>query len=102
MVLFSTLAGVEFDSLGARFPEAGAIVRIMPNLAAAIGRSPVALDARGLNEAGRASVTALMAPLGTPEWLADESLFDAVTALAGRSEERRVGKECVSTCRFRR
>src|SRR3546814_7738300 len=55
----------------------------MPNLAAAIGRSPVALDARGLNEAGRASVTALMAPLGTPEWLADESLFDAVTAMAG-------------------
>lgn len=82
-VLFSILAGVEFDSLAARFPNAGAIVRIMPNLAAAIGRSPIALDARGLDESGRAAVTALMQPLGTPEWLAGEHLFDAVTALAG-------------------
>ncbi|EIZ79783.1 pyrroline-5-carboxylate reductase [Novosphingobium sp. Rr 2-17] len=82
-VLFSILAGVEFASLSARFPHAGAIVRIMPNLAAAIGKSPIALDARGLDETGRAAVTALMAPLGTPEWLASEDLFDAVTALAG-------------------
>lgn len=82
-VLFSILAGVEFDSLAARFPQAGAIVRIMPNLAAAIGKSPIALDSRGLDETGRAAVTALMAPLGTPEWLAGEELFDAVTALAG-------------------
>lgn len=82
-VLFSILAGVEFDSLAARFPQAGAIVRIMPNLAAAVGKSPIALDARDLDEAGRASVTALMAPLGSPEWLSGEHLFDAVTALAG-------------------
>jgi len=82
-VLFSILAGVEFDSLAARFPAVGALVRIMPNLAVAIGKSPVALDARGLDEIGRAGVTALMAPLGTPEWLAGEHLFDAVTALAG-------------------
>ena len=82
-VLFSILAGVEFASLAARFPHAGAIVRVMPNLAAAIGKSPVALDARGLDETGRAAVTALMQPLGTPEWLAGEALFDAVTALAG-------------------
>lgn len=82
-VLFSILAGVEFDSLAARFPQAGAIVRIMPNLAAAIGKSPIALDARGLDEAGRGAVTALMEPLGTPEWLGGEDLFDAVTALAG-------------------
>ncbi|WP_159980147.1 MULTISPECIES: pyrroline-5-carboxylate reductase [unclassified Novosphingobium] len=82
-VLFSILAGVEFDSLAARFPVVGASVRVMPNLAVAIGKSPIALDARGLDETGRAAVTALMAPLGTPEWLAGEHLFDAVTALAG-------------------
>lgn len=81
--LFSILAGVEFDSLAARFPQAGALVRVMPNLAAGIGKSPIALDARGLDELGRAAVTALMTPLGTPEWLAGEHLFDAVTALAG-------------------
>lgn len=82
-VLLSILAGVEFASLAARFPQAGALVRVMPNLAAAIGKSPIALDARGLDELGRAAVTRLMEPLGTPEWLASEDLFDAVTALAG-------------------
>ncbi|KQM18914.1 pyrroline-5-carboxylate reductase [Novosphingobium sp. Leaf2] len=82
-VLLSILAGIEFASLAARFPQAGALVRVMPNLAAAIGKSPIALDARGLDELGRAAVTRLMEPLGTPEWLASEDLFDAVTALAG-------------------
>ncbi len=82
-VLLSILAGVELDSLAARFPQAGAIVRVMPNLAAAIGKSPMALFGRGLDQAGRAGVTALLQPLGTPEWLAAESEFDLVTALAG-------------------
>lgn len=82
-VLFSILAGVELASLAARFPAAKAIVRIMPNLAAAIGKSPVALFDTGLDDAGRAAVTALMDPLGLPEWLAAEADFDLVTALAG-------------------
>jgi pyrroline-5-carboxylate reductase len=81
-VLLSILAGAELDSLAVRFPAARGLVRIMPNLAAAIGKSPIALAERGLGEADRAVVVALMAPLGTPEWI-DESLFDAVTALAG-------------------
>ena len=81
-MVLSILAGVELDSLAARFPAARGLVRIMPNLAAAIGKSPIALAERGLDDAGRAGVLALMAPLGTPEWI-DESLFDAVTALAG-------------------
>ncbi|MDE8650406.1 pyrroline-5-carboxylate reductase family protein [Novosphingobium album (ex Liu et al. 2023)] len=82
-VLLSILAGGEMDSLAARFPAAAGIVRIMPNLAAAIGKSPIALAARGLDAAARADVVALMAPLGTPEWLESEALFDALTALAG-------------------
>ncbi len=81
-ILLSILAGVELGSLAARFSGARGLVRIMPNLAAAIGKSPIALAARGLDEADRERVQALMAPLGTPEWF-DESLFDAVTALAG-------------------
>ncbi|HEX7751175.1 MAG TPA: pyrroline-5-carboxylate reductase [Novosphingobium sp.] len=81
-VVLSILAGIELASLAARFPEARGHVRIMPNLAAAIGKSPVALAAQGLDAAARAAVTMLMQPLGTPEWL-DESQFDAVTALAG-------------------
>jgi len=81
--VFSILAGVELDSLERRFPGAGALVRIMPNLAVAIGKAPVALFGRGLDAAGQQAVTALMAPLGTPEWLAAEGDFDLVTALAG-------------------
>ena len=55
----------------------------MPNLAAAIGKSPVALIARGLDAAGQRVVAKLMAPLGVPEWLDDEAQFDLVTALIG-------------------
>ena len=81
-LLLSILAGVELASLAARFPDAGGHVRIMPNLAAAIGKSPIALAAQGLDEPEKARVTGLMSPLGTPEWV-DEELFDVVTALAG-------------------
>ena len=82
-VLLSILAGVEIASLAARAPAAAAIVRIMPNLAAAIGKSPLGLYDQGLDDAGRAVLDALLAPLGRPEWLAREDLLDAVTALAG-------------------
>lgn len=82
-VLLSILAGVELASLATRLPDAGRLVRIMPNLAAAIGRSPIALFGQGLDPAQHDAVTALMQPLGTPEWLADEGQFDLVTALAG-------------------
>ena len=82
-VVLSILAGAELASLAARFPQAAALVRVMPNLAAAIGRSPLGLVAQGLDAAGQARVEALLAPLGTPEWLATESELEALTALAG-------------------
>lgn len=82
-LVLSILAGVELASLAARFPQAKGLVRVMPNLAAAIGKSPVALVGDGIAEPERQAITALMKPLGSPEWLADESSFDLVTALAG-------------------
>jgi pyrroline-5-carboxylate reductase len=82
-LVLSILAGVELASLAARLPEVGAVVRIMPNLAAAIGRSPMGLFAAGLEDARRAQIEALLRPLGSPEWLAAEDQLDAVTALAG-------------------
>ncbi len=82
-IVISVLAGVELASLRARFPQAGAIVRLMPNLACALGKSPNGLLAEGLDDTGRADVTRLAEMLGTAEWLADESQFDLVTALAG-------------------
>jgi len=81
-VLLSILAGVEIESLADRFPRAGAVVRIMPNLAAALGKSPVALAAQAINEATRDAVTGHMTPLGTPEWIGEDQ-FNLVTALAG-------------------
>lgn len=81
-VVLSVLAGGELAVLRGHFPQAEAVVRLMPNLAAALGRSPIALAAEGLDDAGRAAVVTLLAPLGLPEWV-DEAEFDLVTALAG-------------------
>ncbi len=78
--LLSILAGVTRPSLVARFPEAGAVVRVMPNLPVRIGKGAVALHAPGV---ARAPLDALFAPLGLVEWIDDEALFDAVTALSG-------------------
>jgi pyrroline-5-carboxylate reductase len=82
-VVVSVLAGVELASLARRFPRAGGIARLMPNLAAALGKSPVALVASGLDAGQREAVTDLAAKLGSAEWLEDEAQFDLVTALAG-------------------
>lgn len=82
-IILSVLAGIELDTLAQAIPSAGAWVRFMPNLAVAIGKSPNALIGKGLPVAQEAGVTALAEALGTAEWLADESLFDLVTALAG-------------------
>ncbi|WP_309622732.1 pyrroline-5-carboxylate reductase [Novosphingobium sp.] len=82
-ILLSILAGTEIASLAARLPGAGPIVRVMPNLSAAIGKSPLGLFAHGLDDAAKARLGALLAPLGTAEWLDSESQLDAVTALAG-------------------
>ena len=81
-VLLSVLAGAELASLAGHFPINGGIVRVMPNLAAAIGKAPIGLYGE-VSDAVREQVTALMAPLGSPEWLAREADLDAVTALAG-------------------
>ena len=81
-VLLSILAGVEEATLAARF-EAGAIVRVMPNLPVAIGKGVVALTSDSADDDSRQAVAALMAPLGLVEWIDDARLFDSVTALAG-------------------
>lgn len=81
--VISILAGVQIEGLAEYFPEAGAIVRLMPNLAVALGKSPVGLVAKGLGRDERAALDVLVAPLGTSDWLEDEGLFDLLTALAG-------------------
>lgn len=80
--ILSLLAGVEIETLAQSFPGAQSHVRVMPNLAVSLGKAPIALAATGLSEAQRAAITALMDPLGTPEWIGEDR-FDLVTALAG-------------------
>ena len=60
---------------------AGAIVRALPNLPVAIGQGVTLLH----GDAGaRRCANALATPLGLAEWIDDEALFDAATALAGQ------------------
>jgi pyrroline-5-carboxylate reductase len=79
----SLLAGITLAQLGHAFPQAAAHVRVMPNLAARINKSPVILAERGLADAQRGGVFALFDRLGSAVWLEDEARFDLVTALAG-------------------
>jgi pyrroline-5-carboxylate reductase len=80
-ILVSILAGVDLATLRALFPKAGAIVRAMPNLPVAFGKGVVSVCTD--RPAARAAADELLAPLGLVEWVEDEALFDAYTALAG-------------------
>jgi pyrroline-5-carboxylate reductase len=81
-LLLSILAGADLGTLRSYFSEAEAIVRVMPNLSVALGKSPIALFGDAAGQA-RLLTEQLMAPLGVAEWLADEADMDLVTALAG-------------------
>lgn len=76
--VISILAGTTSATLADHFPDA-IIVRLMPNLAAAIGKSPLGLWSQQRDVA----IEQWLAPLGQPLWLDDETQMDAVTALAG-------------------
>lgn len=81
--VYSLLAGITRAQLAGAFQQAAAHVRVMPNLAARINKSPVILAERGLDADGRSAAFALFNTLGTAIWLDDEAQFDLVTALAG-------------------
>jgi pyrroline-5-carboxylate reductase len=81
-LLLSILAGVETATLSSAF-AAAATVRVMPNLPVSIGEGVSALFSADADAATRDEATALIAPLGEIEWITDESLFNAVTALSG-------------------
>jgi pyrroline-5-carboxylate reductase len=62
----------------------GMVVRAMPNTPAAIGRGiTVAVAANRVNAAQRTVADALLRATGSVEWIDDESLMDAVTAVSG-------------------
>jgi pyrroline-5-carboxylate reductase len=62
----------------------GMVVRAMPNTPAAIGRGiTVAVAANRVSPAQRAIADALLRATGSVEWIDDEGLMDAVTAVSG-------------------
>ena len=62
----------------------GSVVRAMPNTPAAIGRGiTVAVTAKNVSAGQRAVADALLRATGSVEWIDDENLMDAVTAVSG-------------------
>lgn len=82
-ILISILAGVEQLSLRSRFPACDAIIRAMPNTPVRLRKGAIGLYSDSGDSDALHKVERLMQMLGTVEWIADEPLFDAVTALSG-------------------
>jgi len=82
-IIVSILAGTELASLQARFPDCPRIIRAMPNTPVRLRKGAIGLHAPGVDEAARHTVEKLMRQLGQVEWIAQEPLLDAVTALSG-------------------
>ena len=82
-VAVSIMAGRTLRFLAESLPRV-ALVRAMPNTPAAIGRGiTVAVPNARVSVAQRALVHALLSALGAIQWITDEGLMDAVTALSG-------------------
>jgi pyrroline-5-carboxylate reductase len=83
-LLVSVVAGKTIADLGARAPDVRAVVRAMPNTPAAVGRGITGCVASpDVSEAQKAFTTRLLSAIGRVEWVVDEGLIDAVTALSG-------------------
>jgi len=81
-LVVSIMAGTTMKSL--QEVCGGAVVRAMPNTPAAIGRGiTVAVAASNVSAAQRATADALLRATGSVEWVSDEGLMDAVTAVSG-------------------
>jgi pyrroline-5-carboxylate reductase len=83
-LVVSIMAGKTIADICARLPAAKALVRAMPNTPAAVGRGISGVCASpGVSPAQRAMADALLGAIGAVEWLENEALIDAVTALSG-------------------
>ena len=81
-LVVSIMAGMTIASIEAVC--GGSAVRAMPNTPAAIGRGiTVAVAAKKVSAAQRAVADALLRAIGSVEWVTEESLMDAVTAVSG-------------------
>jgi pyrroline-5-carboxylate reductase len=83
-VAISIMAGRTLAFLETALPPGSAVVRAMPNTPAAIGRGiTVAVPNVRVNGTQRGLADRLLRATGVVEWIADEALMDAVTAVSG-------------------
>lgn len=81
-LVISIMAGVPIAKLAQAC--GGKVVRAMPNTPAAIGRGvTVAVAEASVSTEQRAVADALLRATGSVEWIEDEALMDAVTAVSG-------------------
>ncbi len=83
-VFLSIAAGRTVASLARHFGAGAAIVRAIPNTPAAIGRGiSVAFANRSVSAAQRGLCQTVLEAVGKAEWVDDEALIDAATAVSG-------------------
>ena len=83
-VVVSIMAGRSLAFLQSMLPPTTSIVRAMPNTPAAIGRGmTVAIANAHVSSQQKSVADRLLTATGAIEWVADETLMDAVTALSG-------------------
>jgi pyrroline-5-carboxylate reductase len=83
-VVLSIMAGRTLAFLEQALAQRAAVVRAMPNTPASIGRGiTVAVANVKVSQRQRELVHALLAATGAVEWITDERLMDAVTAVSG-------------------
>jgi pyrroline-5-carboxylate reductase len=83
-VVVSIMAGQRLASLERALPGGTAVVRSMPNTPAAVGRGiTVAVANPQVTAPQRDLAGRLLAAIGAVEWVADEAMLDAVTAVSG-------------------
>jgi pyrroline-5-carboxylate reductase len=82
-VVVSIMAGKTLQFLAATLSAPCALVRAMPNTPAAIGRGITVAVPLNASATQRDLAHRLLAATGSVEWIADEALMDAVTAVSG-------------------
>lgn len=82
-LVVSIMAGRTLQFLSAAINGAGALVRAMPNTPAAIGRGITVAVPLRTDAAQREIAQRLLSATGAVEWIDDEALMDAVTAVSG-------------------
>ncbi|WP_297736983.1 pyrroline-5-carboxylate reductase [uncultured Maricaulis sp.] len=80
--VISVMAGVTLNRMSMALGDR-ALIRAMPNTAAAVGAGMAVCVANDAGEALEKSVTRLLKGAGTVEWVGDERMIGAVTAVSG-------------------